>query len=121
MPKVSVALPVKGTVVLYLQATGNSAAINTGNLVARVPAFCREHQLQGRRPGEGQVLFTIEPESYKLKLDQSQAAEDSARAMLKQNEADFERQKNLVKTNAVSQSAYGASLAARENARSNLR
>jgi len=120
-PKVTVAQPVKGTVTLYLQATGNSAAINTGNLVARVPGFVESiNYKDGDLVKKGQVLFTIEPESYKLKLDQSQAAEDSARATLKQNEADFERQKNLVKTNAVSQSAYDASLAARENARANL-
>ena len=38
-PKVTVAQPVKGSVTLYLQATGNAAAVNTGNLVARVPGF----------------------------------------------------------------------------------
>jgi RND family efflux transporter MFP subunit len=120
-PKVTVAQPVKGAVTLYLQATGNSAAINTGNLVARVPGFVESiNYKDGDLVKKGQVLFTIEPESYKLKLDQSRAAEDSARATLKQNEADFERQKNLVKTNAVSQSAYDASLAVRDNARANL-
>jgi len=120
-PKVTVAQPVKGTVTLYLEATGNSAAINTGNLVARVPGFVDSiNYKDGDLVKKGQVLFTIEPESYKLKLNQSQAAEDSARATLKQNEADFERQKNLVKSNAVSQSAYDASLAARDNARANL-
>ena len=120
-PKVTVAQPVKGTITLYLEATGNSAAINTGNLVARVPGFVDSiNYKDGDLVKKGQVLFTIEPESYKLKLNQSQAAEDSSRATLKQNEADFERQKNLVKSNAVSQSAYDASLAARENARANL-
>ena len=120
-PKVTVAQPVTGSVTLYLQATGNSAAINTGNLVARVPGFVETiNYKDGDLVKKGQVLFTIEPESYKLKLDQSQAAEESARATLKQNEADFERQKNLVKTSAVSQSAYDASLAVRDNARANL-
>lgn len=120
-PQVTVAKPVKGTVTLYLEATGNSAAINTGNLVARVAGFVESiNYKDGDLVKKGQVLFTIEPESYKLKLDQSQAAEESARATLKQNEADFERQKNLVRTNAVSQSVYDASLATRDNARANL-
>ena len=120
-PKVTVAQPVKGSVTLYLQATGNAAAVNTGNLVARVPGFVDKiNYKDGDLVKKGTVLFTIEPESYKLKLDQSQAAEASARATLKQNEADFERQQNLVKTNAVSQSAYDAALATRENARANL-
>src|SRR5215470_331344 len=38
-PKVTVATPVKRPVTLYLQTTGNTAAVNTANLVARVPGF----------------------------------------------------------------------------------
>ena len=41
---------------------------------------------------EGTTLFTIEPETYKLKLEQAQAAEAGAQASLKQAEADFKRQ-----------------------------
>lgn len=119
--KVTVARPVKGTVTLYLQATGNSAAINTGNLVARVPGFVETiNYKDGDLVKKGQVLFTIEPESYELKLKQSQAMEDASRATLKQTEADFQRQENLVKSNAVSQSAYDAARANRDNARGNL-
>jgi len=38
---------------------------------------------------EGTTLFTIEPETYKLKLEQAQAAEAGAQASLKQTEADL--------------------------------
>ena len=41
---------------------------------------------------EGTTLFTIEPETYKLKLEQAQAAEAGSQASLKQAEADFKRQ-----------------------------
>ena len=100
----TVAHPVKRAVTLYLQATGNSAAVNTGNLVARVSGFVETiNYKDGDLVKKGKLLFTIEPESYKLKLEQSQAAEAAARATLRQNQADFERQQNLVKTNAVSQ------------------
>ena len=120
-PKVTVAQPVKGSVTLYLQATGNAAAVNTGNLVARVPGFVEKiNYKDGDLVKKGTVLFTIEPESYDLKFKQSQAMEDAARSTVKQTEADFQRQENLVKSNAVSQSAYDAARANRDTARGNL-
>ena len=41
-PKVTVAAPVQQTVTRYLEATGNTAAVNSANLVARVPGFVQE-------------------------------------------------------------------------------
>lgn len=121
-PKVTVAPPVKRTVTLYLEATGNSAAINTGNLVARVAGFVQTiNYNDGDLVKKGKLLFTIEPESYKLKLEQSQAVEAAARATLRQNQADFERQESLVKTNAVSKSAYDAALATRDIAQQTVK
>jgi len=120
-PKVTVAQPVTRKVTLYLQATGNAAAVNTGNLVARVSGFVEKIDYQdGDLVKKGKVLFTIEPESYKLKLDQSKAVEESARATLTKSLADFERQKSLVQTSAVSKSAYDAALATRDNAQGTL-
>jgi RND family efflux transporter MFP subunit len=121
-PKVTVAPPVKRKVTLYLEATGNSAAINSGNLVARVAGFVESiNYNDGDFVKKGKVLFTIEPESYKLKLEQSQAIEAAAKATLRQNQADFERQQNLVKTNAVSKSAYDAALATRDIAQQTVK
>ncbi len=120
-PKVTVVQPVKRRLTLYLQATGNAAAVNTGNLVARVPGFVEKIDYQdGDLVKKGKVLFSIEPESYKLKLDQSKAVEESARATLMKSQADFERQKSLVQTSAVSKSAYDAALATRDNAQGTL-
>jgi RND family efflux transporter MFP subunit len=120
-PKVTVATPVKQNVTLYLDATGNSAAINTANLVARVSGFVQTVDYKdGAAVKKGDVLFTIEPETYELKLKQAKAAEESARASVKQTEADYERQAALIKTSAVSQSALDSATAARDNARGNL-
>ena len=67
-------------------------------------------QLQGRRfVKEGTPLFTIEPETYKLKLEQAQAAEAGAQASLKQAEADYKRQADLVTRQAVSQATLDTS------------
>jgi RND family efflux transporter MFP subunit len=120
-PKVTVAPPVQRAVTHYLQETGNTAAINTADLVARVSGFIESIKYKdGEFVKKGTVLFTIEPETYKLKLDQAKAAEESARATVKQTETDYQRQAVLAKTNAVSQSALDTATANRDTARANL-
>ena len=91
-PKVEVALPVQRAVTSYYDATGNTAAIKNVDLVARVQGFLQSINYQdGTFVKEGTTLFTIEPETYKLKLEQAQAAETGAQASVKQAEADFKR------------------------------
>jgi RND family efflux transporter MFP subunit len=120
-PKVTVATPVKRPVTLYLQTTGNTAAVNTANLVARVPGFLNSINYQdGDLVKKDALLFTIEPESYELKYKQSQAAEASARATLKQAQADFQRQSDLAARGNASQAVLDTSTANRDNAQANL-
>ncbi|HXX25572.1 MAG TPA: efflux RND transporter periplasmic adaptor subunit [Pseudolabrys sp.] len=120
-PKVTVAEPVQRNVTLYLEATGNAAAINTTNLVARVPGFVESiNYNDGDAVKRGTVLFTIEPETYKLKLDQAKAAELSARASVTQTDLDYERQATLAKTNAVSKQTLDSAVASRDTAHANL-
>ena len=79
-PKVTVVTPVQQPVTRYLEATGNTAAVNTANLVARVSGFLQEiNYKDGDQVKQGATLFTIEPEPYKLKLEQAQAAEAERR------------------------------------------
>ena len=66
-PKVTVAHPISKQVPRYLEATGNAAAINTANLVARVQGFVRQvHYKDGDMVKKGALLFTIEPETYSV-------------------------------------------------------
>jgi RND family efflux transporter MFP subunit len=120
-PKVDVALPVKRTITRFLDATGNTAPIKSVDLVARVQGFLETINYQdGSGVKEGTTLFTIEPETYKLKLDQAQAAQAGAEASLKQAELDFKRQSDLVARQAVSQATLDTSTANRDNAQANL-
>jgi RND family efflux transporter MFP subunit len=119
--KVDVALPVQRSITRYLDATGNTAPIKTVDLVARVQGFLQSIDYQdGTFVKEGTTLFTIEPETYKLKLEQAQAAETGAQASLKQAEADFRRQSDLVQRQAVSQATLDTSTSTRDNAQANL-
>lgn len=120
-PKVDVATPVQRPITRYLEATGNTAAIKSVDLVARVQGFLNSIDYKdGSFVKEGTPLFTIEPETYKLKLEQAQAAEVGAQATLKQADADFKRQSDLVARQAVSQATLDTSTSTRDNAQANL-
>jgi RND family efflux transporter MFP subunit len=120
-PKVDVAVPAQRAITRYLDATGNTAPIKSVDLVARVQGFLQSIDYKdGSFVKEGTTLFTIEPETYKLKLDQARAAQTGAEASLKQAEADFRRQTDLVARQAVSQATLDTSTSTRENAQANL-
>jgi RND family efflux transporter MFP subunit len=120
-PKVDVGVPIQRSITRYLEATGNTAPIKSVDLVARVQGFLQAINYQdGSFVKEGTTLFTIEPETYKLKLEQAQAAEVGAHATVKQTESDFKRQTDLVAKQAVSQSTLEASTATRDNAQASL-
>jgi RND family efflux transporter MFP subunit len=121
-PKVTVATPVQQKITRYLEANGNTTAVNTANLVARVSGFLESI---GYRDGDevkkGQLLFTIEPEPYELKLKQSQAAEAGSEASLTQAEAEYSRQTELASRQVASKVAVDNATAGRETARANLK
>jgi RND family efflux transporter MFP subunit len=120
-PKVEVSLPLQRPITRYLEATGNTAPIKNVDLVARVQGFLQSiNYKDGAFVKEGTTLFTIEPETYKLKLEQAQAAEVGALATVKQAEADFKRQSDLVQRQAVSQATLDTSTSTRDNAQANL-
>jgi RND family efflux transporter MFP subunit len=120
-PKVEVAVPLQRPITRYLEATGNTVPIKNVDLVARVQGFLQSIEYKdGTFVKEGTTLFTIEPETYKLKLEQAQAAEAGTQASVKQADADFKRQTDLVQRQAVSQATLDTSTAARDNAQASL-
>ena len=120
-PKVTVAKPVEQKVTRFFEATGNTAAINSANLVARVQGFLTEiSYTDGAAVKRGDHLFTIEPETYQLRLQQAQAAEAAAQATVVQTQADFERQQELVQRQAASKAAFDTATANRDNAKARL-
>src|SRR5258708_22238258 len=117
-PKVTVAIPVQQKVTRYLEATGYASAINTTNLVARVQGFLQKiNYKDGEEVKEGATLFVIEPEPYRLKLEQAPAAEAGAQATLKQTELEYERQAELASRQVTSKQALGNPTASRDSHR----
>jgi RND family efflux transporter MFP subunit len=121
-PQVSVAIPVQQEVTRYLETTGNTAAVNTVNLVARVQGFLEKIEYRdGDEVKAGTTLFVIEPEPYQLKLEQAQAAEAGAQATLIQTQAEYDRQVELAGRQVASKAALDNALANRDSARAKLK
>jgi RND family efflux transporter MFP subunit len=120
-PKVTVATPLEQEVSPFFEATGNAAAINTVDLVARVQGFVQAiSYTDGDYVKKGTSLFTIEPEPYKLKVEAAKASVMSAKATLTQNQAEYARQADLVTRQVASQANYDKALAARDSAQADL-
>jgi len=121
LPKVAVAKPAKQPVTRYLEATGNTAAVNSADLAARVNGFITTVNYEDGAPvKKGDLLFTIELEPYKVKLEQAQATEESANSTFNQQQAAFERSAELIKQKVTTQASYDQALANRDAAKSSL-
>jgi RND family efflux transporter MFP subunit len=119
--KVAVATPVVQKVSEYFESTGNMAAINTVDLVARVQGFVQAISYNdGDFVKKGTSLFTIEPEPYRLKVEAAKAQVTSAQATLKQNEAEYARQADLVQRQVSAVATYDKALAQRDSAQADL-
>ena len=120
-PKVSVASPLQRNVTLYLDATGNTTAVNTADLVARVAGFVEAIKYSdGAFVKKGTVLFVIEQKPYELKLQAAKASEDNARATLVKAEADYQRQAALVPSGSASKAALDNAVGTRDSAKASL-
>src|SRR4051812_21851221 len=74
-PRIGVAQPLQQQVTPHLEATGTAAAVNSVDLVARVPGTLSAIAYRdGDAVQRGALLFQIEPTEYQAKLQQTQAA-----------------------------------------------
>ena len=74
LPQVTVAKPVHQLVADYLEFTGNTQAINTVQLKARVQGFLEKVFFKdGDVVKKGQLLFLIQPNTYEASLAQASA------------------------------------------------
>jgi RND family efflux transporter MFP subunit len=121
-PKVTVVAPVERPIPRYFESTGNTAAVNSVDLVARVQGFVQAiSYTDGDYVKKGTSLFTIEPQPYKLKVDAAKAAVVSAQATLTQAEAEYQRQAQLVGKQVSTQANYDKALAQRDSAQADVR
>ncbi|MEI7868916.1 MAG: efflux RND transporter periplasmic adaptor subunit [Candidatus Methylumidiphilus sp.] len=103
-PAVTVANPVTEAVANYLDFTGNTAAIRSVTLVARVEGYLEQiHFTDGQRVKKGDVLFTIQQDQYKAQLKQAEAQLQIQKVALHHAETELARYVHLVKQDASTQ------------------
>jgi RND family efflux transporter MFP subunit len=119
--KVSVAKPLAQKITRYLEATGNTAAVSSVDLVARVQGFVQGiSYTDGAAVKTGDILFTIEPLPFQAKLQQAQAAEASALATLTNAQINFTRQESLQRGSVASVQNLDDARAQRDTAQASL-
>ena len=102
-PPVTVAAPEVRTVTDYIELTGTTQAIATVDLVARVQGFLDQvHFQDGASVKKGDLLFTIQQNTYQAQLQQAQSQLESMQAQLLHAETEFDRYSGLFKQKAAS-------------------
>jgi RND family efflux transporter MFP subunit len=103
-PKVTVSQPVQQPVTDYLEFTGNTQAINTVQLKARVEGYLEKVFFKdGDMVKKGQLLFLIQQNTYEAKLKQAEADILSQKAKLFHAKTEFARFSKLVTQKAAAQ------------------
>ena len=103
-PRVTVAQPSRQTVVDYLTFTGNTQAIKTVQLKARVQGFLEKILFKdGDMVKKGQLLFLIQQNTYQDQLEQAKARVLQQKANLDHAVIETDRFTKLVKQKAAAQ------------------
>lgn len=110
LPQVSVTRPLAREIREQIDLSGTVAPSATVTLVARVQGTLKEIGFtDGAYVKQGQVLFRIEPDTYRAQLVYDQAALDNA-------EQELKRQKQLTTDNATSESTLQKAQTTRDQA-----
>jgi len=121
-PTVAVAQPVQQTVTDYLELTGNTQAIKTVQLVARVSGYLEKVFFQdGQFVKEGQLLFLIQQNTYLDALRQNEAQILLQKAQLDYAEKQLIRYSSLLEQKATSKENVDNWRYQRDSAQANLK
>lgn len=120
-PPVSVIRPEVRAVTDYLNLTGNTQSIDQVKLQARVEGFLTAiHFQDGDYVKKGDLLFTIEQDTYKAKVLQAEGQLGAAQAQLLRAAQEYARQQALLKQNATAASEVEKWKAQRDEAEANI-
>jgi RND family efflux transporter MFP subunit len=111
---VTVSYPVEREVTDYADFTARTAAVDSVEVRAHVWGYLEKVNFkEGALVKKGDVLFKIDPRPYQAALNQAKAKVAQDKAQLTYDEAEYQRNLNLARTGAVSQSDLDKSRAAR--------
>lgn len=118
LPEVEVMTVAQKDVPVYSEWVGTTEGLVNATIRAQVSGYLsRQLYKEGATVKKGDLLFEIDPRTYKAVLDQAEAQLAMARARLGKTELDVKRYRPLAKENAISQQelddAVQANLAAK--------
>ena len=119
--KVIVTTPTIETVEENLEFTGNTAAIETVKLVARVEGYLQKIQFEdGQRVKKNDLLFTIQQDQYRADVLSVQGEIGAIKAQLEHAETEYQRYLGLYKQKAAAATEVDRWLYNRDSARAEL-
>jgi RND family efflux transporter MFP subunit len=106
-PKVTVATPVKRSVVDQDEYVGRFVAVDSVEIRARVSGYLdRIHFTDGQMVKQGDLLFTIDRRPFQTTLDQAKGNLQQAQANLAFAEADLARGAQLVRERTITEQTF---------------
>ena len=104
---VTVSSPVEREITDHADFTGRTAAVDSVEVRARVWGYLAKVNFkEGTLVKKNEVLFEIDPRTYRATLAQAEGNLASAKAKLKRLDADFTRGESLLKQKGISQEEY---------------
>jgi membrane fusion protein, multidrug efflux system len=118
---VTIAKPVEREVVNYAEFTGNTAAVQSVEIRARVSGYLEKVGFdEGAIVKAGNMLFVIDPRPYQAAFDLAQANVQQAQAQLQLAESNFSRAQDLQKKGVISPQDYETQSANKNQASASL-
>jgi RND family efflux transporter MFP subunit len=118
---VTVAKPIEREVLNYAEFTGNTAAVKSVDIRARVSGYLDKIGFdEGAIVKAGDMLFVIDPRPYQAAFDQAQANLEQAQAQLELAESNFKRAEDLKQKGVISPQDYQTQLSNEGQAKASL-
>jgi RND family efflux transporter MFP subunit len=120
-PAVTVAKPVKRTIVDQDEYVGRFIPVDSVEVRARVSGYLEKvHFQDGQVVKQGDLLFTIDKRPFQNTLDQARANLETAKSNLEYTQADLERGRQLVRDKTITEQTFGQRLQAFRNAQASV-
>jgi RND family efflux transporter MFP subunit len=118
---VTAAKPIQREVVNYAQFTGNTAAVKSVEIRARVSGYLDKLGFEeGAVVKAGDMLFVIDPRPYQAALDLAQANLEQAKAQLELADSNFQRAEDLERKGVISSQDYETQSANKDQANASV-
>jgi RND family efflux transporter MFP subunit len=120
-PKVTVAKPIKRTIVDQDEYVGRFVPVDVVEVRARVSGYLDKiHFTDGQIVKQGDLLFTIDNRPYQNTLDQARANLETAKSNLAFTQSDLARGQQLVRERTISEQIYEQRAQAFRNAQASV-